>query len=122
LYLWHGGHFWSVLEAWYNFLVISLIEERREQIAALCRKYGIRRLDLFGSAAAGDFETGKSDVDFFYEFDDRDSRSLADRFFDFQKGLEELLGSKVDLISARDASNPFFLQVANRHRLTLYAA
>jgi len=34
----------------------------------------------------------------------------------------KLLGIKVDLVSAPDATNPYFLQVANRHRLTLYAA
>jgi hypothetical protein len=36
--------------------------------------------------------------------------------------LEALLGFKVDLVSAKHAKNPYFLEEANRHRQTLYAA
>lgn len=102
--------------------MIDLIEHHRTQIIALCQKYGISRLDLFGSAAAGNFDLGRSDIDFFYEFDGSDNSALADRFFGFQRDLEQLLGVKVELVSALDATNPYFLQVANRNRLTLYAA
>jgi predicted nucleotidyltransferase len=102
--------------------MIPLIEQHREQIAALCRKYGVRRLELFGSAARGDFDPATSDVDFFYAFEPTDMETIADRFFDLQADLEALLGVKVDLVSAKDARNPYFLEVANRHRVTLYAA
>jgi hypothetical protein len=38
------------------------IEEKREAVAALCRRYGVTRLEVFGSAARGvDFESKKSD-------------------------------------------------------------
>jgi uncharacterized protein len=102
--------------------VLSLIEQHREAITDLCRKHGIAKLELFGSAARGSFDPKTSDLDFFYEFDARDRSGFADRFFDFKAGLEALLGVRVDLVSARDVTNPYFLQVANRHRLTLYAA
>jgi uncharacterized protein len=102
--------------------MLDLIEQHRQQLAGLCRRYGIQRLELFGSAARGDFDPAQSDIDFFYEFDPKDDHGLADRFFGLKKDLETLLGAEVDLVSAADAVNPFFLQVANRHRLTLYAA
>jgi predicted nucleotidyltransferase len=102
--------------------MIDLIEKHQLQIAALCRKYGVKRLELFGSAARGDFNSTKSDVDFFYEFASVETAGIANRFFALQHDLETLLGVKVDLASAPDATNPYFLQVANRHRLTLYAA
>ena len=38
------------------------------------------------------------------------------------ENLEELLGHKVDMVSSQDVHNPYFLQVANQHRVTLYAA
>ncbi len=98
-----------------------LVEQHRDEIAALCRKHGVRRLELFGSAARGDFDPANSDVDFFYEFD-ADPCRLADRFFGLMEDLERLLGRKVDLVSSQDARNPYFLQVTNRHRVTLYAA
>ena len=101
--------------------MIPLIEHHRQQIAALCRKYGIRKLDLFGSAVRGDFEAKRSDIDFLFEFDS-DSTKLADRFFGFWEDLERLLGQKVDLVSGLDVHNPYFLQVANQQRVTLYAA
>ena len=102
--------------------MIDLIEQHREQITELCRKYGVKRLELFGSAASGEFDSASSDVDFFYEFDRDDAKGIADRFFGLIEDLEALLGRKVDLVSAKDAKNPYFLEVANRHRVTLYAA
>jgi hypothetical protein len=46
--------------------MLKLIEEHRVEIAGLCRKHGVKRLELFGSAARGDFDPGRSDVDFFF--------------------------------------------------------
>jgi len=101
--------------------MLDLITKHQPQIAALCRKHGVKRLELFGSAARGD-SNSTSDIDFFYELDQTSTSGIADRFFAFQQDLEKLLGRKVDLVSASDATNPYFLQVANRHRQTLYAA
>ena len=101
--------------------MLSIVEKHREELAALCRQYGISKLELFGSAASDQFDPATSDIDFFYEFDANPS-SLSDRFFGFMEDLERLLGRKVDLVSSRDAHNPYFLEVANRHRITLYAA
>lgn len=101
--------------------MLPLIEQHRTEIEALCRKYGVKRLDLFGSAARGDFDSATSDVDFFYEFDEN-REALADRFFGLLEDLEKLLDRHVDLVSAVDAKNPYFLDSANEHRFTLYAA
>ena len=48
--------------------MLSVIEENRRQIADLCCRYGVKRLELFGSAARGNFDPAKSDLDFFVEF------------------------------------------------------
>ena len=101
--------------------MIELIEQHRGEIAELCRRYGIKRLEVFGSASSGEFDPATSDVDFFYEFNS-DPTDLADRFFDLQRDLENLLGKKVDLVSSKDVRNPYFLEEANQHRQILYAA
>jgi predicted nucleotidyltransferase len=101
--------------------MIPLLEQHREQIAALCRKYGIRKLELFGSAASGDFHPDTSDIDFFFEFDS-DPANLADRFFSLSEELEKLLSQRIHLVSSRHVRNPYFLQVANQHRTGVYAA
>jgi hypothetical protein len=42
--------------------MIADIAQHRADIAALCRRFGVRRLDVFGSAARGaDFEPERSD-------------------------------------------------------------
>lgn len=102
--------------------MIDAVERNRDRIADLCRRHGVKRLDLFGSAAGGDFDAAESDVDFFYEFDPGNSGSVADRFFGLLDDLEALFGRSVDLVSAKDARNRCFLAVANQHRVALYAA
>jgi predicted nucleotidyltransferase len=101
--------------------MVDSINQHLGEIGAICRKYGVRKLDLFGSAARDDFDPASSDIDFFFEFD-TDQADLSDRFFGLMESLEQLLRCKVDLVSATDVRNPYFLQVANRHRITLYAA
>src|SRR4030081_1381086 len=98
------------------------LEQHGRQIDELCRRHGVKRLELFGSAARGDFDSATSDFDFFVEFLRYDIPSIADHWFGLQEDLERLLGAKVDLVSPRTASNPYFLEAANRHRVTLYAA
>ena len=102
-------------------VMLDLVKVHQDEIAAICRKHGVRKLELFGSAAGGDFDPLRSDVDLFYEFDSN-PLNLSDRFFGLMEDLELLFGRKVDLVSSQDVRNPYFLQVANRHRITLYAA
>ena len=46
-----------------------LIQEKCADIAALCRRYHVRHLEVFGSAARGvDFDMASSDADFLVEF------------------------------------------------------
>jgi predicted nucleotidyltransferase len=101
--------------------MLQQVEQHRQEIAAICRKYGVIRLDLFGSAASGQLFSSDSDIDFFFEFD-ANPVGLADRYFGLIEDLELLLQRNVDMVSIQDARNPYFLQVANQHRTTLYAA
>ena len=102
--------------------MIDLIEKHRAEINALCTRYGVKRLELFGSAASGKFDPATSDIDFFVEFVSNDWHGAADRWFGLQEDLEKLLGHKIELVSLPDAKNPYFLEVANRHKVSLYAA
>jgi predicted nucleotidyltransferase len=101
--------------------MISLIEEHRAQIDELCRRFHVKRLELFGSAASGEFVAGKSDLDFFVEYL-KDEWSPVKDWFGLQEHLEDLFHCKVDLVSVETAKNPYFLSMANEHRVSLYAA
>ena len=87
----------------------TLIENRRAEIAQVCRRFGVRRLEVFGSAARGDdFSPGRSDADFLVTFEPEARDDLA-LFVDFKEALETLLGRPVDLVEreAVEASRNF---------------
>ena len=76
------------------------IAEKRENLVNLCRRYGVTRLDVFGSAArGGDFDAATSDVDFLVQFGPQGD-DLA-RFLDLKDALEALLGRPVDLVDRK---------------------
>jgi hypothetical protein len=103
--------------------MLDLVEQHRSEIELLCRKYRINRLELFGSAARGDFDFDKSDLDFFVEFEDLGWKGSSERYFGLLHGLEDLFGRKIDLVERKAITNPFFLQVADAsRRSTVYAA
>jgi len=102
--------------------MIPLIEQNRADLARLCTVYGVRHLAVFGSAARGDFDPSKSDVDLYVEFCDTRSLGYADRFLDFALAAERLLGRPVDLVTPRTLSNPHFKRALASEQVELYAA
>lgn len=90
-----------------------------QTIAELCRRYGVERLELFGSADTQHFDEERSDIDFVVEFEDR-SPGYADRYLDFAEGLEEILGRDVDLVTERSIQNPFFRRSVDSSRRVIY--
>lgn len=65
-------------------------------IAELCRKWGIKRLELFGSALRSDFGPN-SDLDLLYTF--RDDAHVGWDIVLVAEDFEKLLGRRVDLLS-----------------------
>ncbi len=99
------------------------IARKREEMIALCRRYGVARLEVFGSAARGvDFDPVTSDADFLVEFKPESSLSPLEQFFGFADALEHLLGRPVDLVEPGAICNPFMLAGINRSRETVYAS
>jgi len=76
----------------------ALIRQHQAEIALLCQRYGVRRLEVFGSAARGtDFDPDRSDADFLVDFERDSEHSPLHQYFSFAEELESLLGRKVDL-------------------------
>jgi predicted nucleotidyltransferase len=98
------------------------IAQHRPGISAICQRYRIQRLDVFGSAArADDFDASSSDADFLVEFD-ADMPVGLEAFFGAKAELEKLLGRGVDLVEPGAITNPFVLASINRSRESVYAA
>ena len=103
--------------------MIPLIEQHLEAIRALCREFGVARLEVLGSAATGDFDPASSDVDFIVEYPpDYDFGLWLTRYFELKERLETLLGRPVDLVMAGAMRKPRFIESANESRRLLYAA
>jgi predicted nucleotidyltransferase len=91
---------------------------REAEIAELCRRYRIKELSLFGSAARG--EMPDSDIDLLVEFLPEAKVSLL-RHFAAERELSELLRRKVDLVSKRALREPLRREIVPQARL-LYEA
>jgi predicted nucleotidyltransferase len=102
--------------------MIDPLAGKQEEIAALCQKYGVLRLDVFGSAAKGTFDPEKSDLDFVASFADRTNLDYADRYLDFAEALEALFGRPVDLITEQGIKNPYFREEVEETRRRVYVA
>jgi predicted nucleotidyltransferase len=101
--------------------MIPLLIEKRNQIAALCRQFGIRKLEVFGSAATGAFEPETSDIDFIVDLGEYDD-TVGARYMGLAAALEELLGRRIDLVTERSIRDPFFLTTVAKQRQTMYEA
>lgn len=85
----------------------SAIADKKEELAAVCRHYGVTRLEVFGSAARGtDFDPQTSDADFLVEFDPGAGLTPFDQFFGFAEALSMTLGRTVDLVNSSMHRDP----------------
>lgn len=99
--------------------MLPLVAKRQDDIAALCRRYHVRRLDIFGSAARGDdFDPARSDIDFIVEYQ-QEGTSLG-AFLSLRDGLRDLLDRNVDLTMANAVRNPFIRADIDRTRQIVY--
>ena len=87
-----------------------------------CRSRGVRRLELFGSAARADFDDAESDLDFLVDLGDNPAVSPLDAYFGLKDELETLFNRPVDLVSDGSIRNPFVLASIQRDRRLLYPA
>ena len=103
--------------------MIADIALHRKELQDLCRRFGVRRLSVFGSAARGDFDPARSDIDFLVEFAAEEDDLT--RFVDFKQALEALLSRRVDLVD-RKAIETSRNYIRKKHILTgaepIYAA
>ncbi|CAN5526729.1 hypothetical protein BH09CHL1_BH09CHL1_30350 [soil metagenome] len=99
--------------------MISLVRDNLDQIAELCKKYGVERLDVFGSATNGKFNEATSDVDFLVSFTDY-APGIARRYIYLGDELEALLKRPVDLVTERSIRNPIFRRSVDRSREVVF--
>ncbi len=100
----------------------KIVIDKIPQLEALCKKYKVVKMYLFGSATSNDFNEN-SDIDFLISFqDDVTLEEYADNYFDLMFEMEDIFGRKVDLVTEKTLSNPFFIRSVEQTKQLIYAA
>ena len=102
--------------------MIPLITNHSDQLAEICRRHHVKRLDVFGSAAVGDFNSETSDIDFLVEFNESYITSLYQTRRDLTQDLESLFNRSVDLVIFSNVHNTYFRTSVEKTRESIFAA
>jgi predicted nucleotidyltransferase len=100
----------------------TLLQAKEETVAELCERYHVMRLELFGSAARGTSEPGRSDLDFLVRFEPCTAEEHAERYFGLLADFQDLFGCDIDLVEIGAIRNPYFLEGIEASRTLVYAA
>lgn len=99
----------------------QIITDKRDDIAAICRKYDVTRMEIFGSAAREkDFDPSSSDIDFLVEYNPPLLPGLIARRRGMREDLQDLFARKIDLIRMGIIRNPYRLASIEEDRELVY--
>ena len=100
---------------------MKLIELNMDKIIALCKKYKVAKLWVFGSILTPRFND-KSDVDFSVSFDKSkiELPDYADNYFDFVDELKELFNREIDLVFDDSVKNKYFREELDATKVLIY--
>ncbi|MBM2816008.1 MAG: nucleotidyltransferase [Ignavibacteria bacterium] len=97
----------------------SIIENKKNEIKALCKNHNVEMLYAFGSVCTDKFKAD-SDIDLLVSFKPMDYPDYADNYFELAEKFEELFHKPVDLITEKSLSNPYFIKTINKTKTLLY--
>ena len=99
---------------------MHLIEKHIDELNALCKKYKVKSLYVFGSVLTERFND-ESDVDFLFNFDPEiDYNNYADYYFELLEKLKDLFGREIDLVDERTLRNPYFIKEIEATKQNVY--
>ena len=103
-----------------NAVPTALTSVTSDALPALCRRFHVRQLHLFGSAAEERFDPARSDLDFLVTFDELPGATYADAYFGLREGLVALFGRPVDLVTEPALENPYLRRRIEAQRQRLF--
>ena len=87
------------------------IEKIREKVIPLAKKYGVKKISLFGSYARGEADE-KSDLDFLFDSGNGKIKTLLN-YIEFVYALEDEFKRHVDLVSEGISDKEFLSEIKN---------
>lgn len=101
-------------------MIAPLQHVAQDKLDALCRRWRVRELSLFGSVARGEARSD-SDIDVLVTFEPEAGWSLLD-LVEMRDELAALFGRKVDLVEEAALRNPVRRRAILRDKRILHAA
>ncbi len=102
--------------------MIGLLESKRQAIEEMCARFGVARLEVFGSAVREDFKLGESDLDLLVEFKPMAPYARVEAYFGMRDELRALLKRDIDLVMVGAVKNRYIAQEIERTKQLVYAA
>ncbi|MDE6397639.1 MAG: nucleotidyltransferase domain-containing protein [Muribaculaceae bacterium] len=99
---------------------MKIIEQNIDRIIALCKKYKVDKLWIFGSILTPRFNE-RSDIDFSVTFHYHQIEDMFITFFDFIDELKTLLGREIDMVDESAIRNPYFRAELDSTKRLIYA-
>ena len=99
--------------------MIPLISRNSDQLAEICRRYRVKRLEIFGGTAE-DFNPETSDIDFLVETQLLPPGKHADANFGLLNDLQAIFDRPIALIEANAIENPYFRASVDKTRQPVY--
>jgi predicted nucleotidyltransferase len=99
----------------------ALNAAQQDELAMLCRRYGVTHLEVFGSATREDFDQNRSDIDLIVRFRNEQAKGLFNRYWGLAEELRKVFGRPIELLTERMIRNPYFRAAVDAECKTLYA-
>gem|GEM_PF-147049 len=104
-----------------NIEMQNLLTDNMDKIKALCVAHNVKSLFAFGSVCTDRFND-KSDIDLLISFKPMDYGDYADTYFILADKFENLFKRKVDLVTDKSLSNPYFIDSIDQTKTLIYGA
>lgn len=91
-----------------------------QAVADACRKFGVRRLELFGSAVRD--PAAANDFDFVVDIAEEEPGRYAKAYFGLYEALQKITGKPVDFVTPEGMTNPYFRASVDSSKQLIYAA
>lgn len=98
-----------------------IILEKLNELKQLCVDYKVKKMFVFGSINTDRFSI-ESDIDILISFDNLSIEDYTENYFELHYKLENLFNRKIDLLTDKSLSNPYFIQSIEQTKELVYAA
>jgi len=98
----------------------KILTDKLNLLTEICKTYHVDKIYAFGSVCTDRFNDN-SDIDFLVYFEPMDYGDYADNYFQLCDKLESLFKRKVDVVTDKSLSNPYFIKTLERTKTVLYA-